>query len=206
MTNSVTLGTPHMSAAELALFTRMLGESTAYFEFGMGGSSLLAVRAGMPSIVMVDSDPAWVASVRGHPEIAAYAATGKIAVLHADIGPVREWGNPLDRSEVARWPRYLAAGWAEWAKRQILPDLVFVDGRFRVACCYSVVLATGGGALASPRVMLHDFNEERPHYRDVLEFFEIAEQVESLCLLRVKQETAPAAVLAKLLGRQFDYG
>ncbi len=201
------LDKPRLSDPELALFTRSLNTSTAYFEFGMGGSSLLAVRAGIPAIVLVDSDRAWVDTVRTHPEIAAYAATGNISVLHADIGPVRDWGNPADRTEIARWHAYLATGWAEWARRGQNPDLVFIDGRFRIACAYSIVLACGGGrALPPPRVMIHDFNDERPQYRQILDFFEIESLVDSLCLMQLRTQISLADALARLLRQQFDYG
>jgi hypothetical protein len=207
MPEALTLDAPRLSAPELAVFKRSLATSTAYFELGMGGSSLLAVRAGITDIVMLDSDRAWVESVRKHPEIAARVAEGGISLLHADIGPVRDWGNPVDRSEIARWHAYLAVGWAEWARRRTYPDLIFIDGRFRIACAYAVVLAFGGGLAApSPRVMIHDFNDERPQYRQVLDFFEIEQQVDSLCVLRMRPGLSLPEVLARLLRQQFDYG
>lgn len=207
MSDPATLGPPAMQRAEIEFFSKMLSTSRAYSEFGMGGSSLLAVRAGIGAIVLVDSDAKWVESVRKHPEIAAAIAAGKASLLHADIGPVAAWGTPVDRSEILRWHSYLAAPWAEWAKRNSCPDLVFVDGRFRVACCFSVVVATGGGRpVPSTRVMIHDFNDDRPSYRDVLEFFDIEKQVEGLCLLRMRPDASPAAALSRLLTRQFDYG
>jgi hypothetical protein len=207
MPDGLTLGSPRLSPPELALFNRALTTCTGYFEFGMGGSSLLAVRAAIPAIVLLDSDRAWVDTVRNHPDIAAYAATGRISLLHADIGPVRDWGNPVDRSEITRWHAYLATGWAEWARREQNPDLVFIDGRFRIACAYSVVLACGGGhAFLPPRVMIHDFNDERPQYRQILDCFDIETQVDSLCLLQLRPRVALTDVLARLLRQQFDYG
>lgn len=201
------IGAPRMSEPEVALFLQTLQGSRAYLEFGMGGSSLLAVRAGIAAVVMVDSDPAWVGSVRQHPEIAAGMAAGRVSVLHADIGPVRDWGNPVDRSTLERWHAYMAVAWNEWVRRHASPDLVFIDGRFRMACCYSVVLATGAGSFTpAPRVMVHDFNAERPQYREALEFYSIETQAESLVVLRMRRDASPAAALVRLLTRQFDYG
>ena len=53
-----------MSPAERARLGEELARSRRYFEFGMGGSSLMAVRAGIAEMVSIDSDPAWVDAVR----------------------------------------------------------------------------------------------------------------------------------------------
>jgi hypothetical protein len=177
-----------------------------YMEFGLGGSTLAAIRAGAETIISVDSDPAWVAAVRRHAEIAPLVASGAASILHGDIGPVGEWGNPVDRTPSTKWPRYIATAWAEAARRNLSPDLIYVDGRFRVSCCYSIAAIAAGRSSVPPHVLLHDVNEGRKHYLDVLTFFDIAEQVGSLCLLKLRENASPAGALASLLGRQFDFG
>jgi hypothetical protein len=203
----VDLEHPKLSEAESSTLLRELRATSAYFEFGMGGSSLLAVRAGVPEMVMVDSDASWVASVREHPEIAPRVADRSITPIHADIGPVREWGNPVDLTHLRKWHAYLSVGWTEWARRNKLPDLVFIDGRFRVACCLTAALVCQqkqppGGM----RVLMHDVNDERPHYLDALEFFDEIERVESLIIMRLRPDTTASSCISKLLGRQFDFG
>jgi hypothetical protein len=178
-----------------------------YMEFGLGGSTLAAIRAGVETIISVDSDPAWVAAVRRHAEIAPLIASGAASILHGDIGPVGEWGNPADRTPSTKWPRYIATAWEEAARRNIMPDLIYVDGRFRVSCCYSIAaIAAGRSSAPPPHVLLHDVNEDRRHYLDVLTFFDIAEQVGSLCLLKLCEDASPIAAMASLLTRQFDLG
>lgn len=195
-----------LSEPEKAMLIRELKRTAAHFEFGMGGSSLLAVRAGVRQIVSVDSDAAWVAGVREHPEIAPRYADGSVSALHADIGPVREWGAPADRASLQMWNAYLAVGWTEWARRKALPDLVFVDGRFRVACCISVALVNmQRQPEAGLRVLMHDVNDERPHYRDALEFFEQVEIVDSLMLMKPRSDVSAALGISRLMHRQFDF-
>jgi predicted RNA methylase len=203
---NVQIGEPHLFGSERDFFVAAVEKSRRYSEFGLGGSSLLAARIGVETIVAVDSDKAWVDGVRKNPEVAAKIADGSMAVLHGDIGPTRDWGNPVDNSEIRKWPNYIRAPWAEWGRRQSMPDLVFVDGRFRVACCLSVVVAFGAGAIPPPLTMMHDYNEERPHYQDVLEFFELEHLEGSLAFLRMREGASCAAALGKLLHRQFDYG
>ena len=154
----------------------------------------------------MDSDPQWVTSVQQHPDIATKIQCGVMSVLHGDIGPVKEWGNPASYDHIRQWPNYISTAWTEWARRGTLPDLVLVDGRFRVACCLSVVVAFANGSRGNPLTLIHDFNDERPQYRDVLEFFDLEEQEGSLAALRIKPGASSTLAFSKLLHRQFDYG
>lgn len=200
------LENPQMSAAERDRLAAELKRTRRYFEFGMGGSSLMAVRAGVREMVCIDSDPQWVEAVRSHPEIAPRAADCSVAILHADIGAVADWGRPADRSGLRKWSAYLSAGWAEWARRDAMPDLVFVDGRFRVACCLSVAVVCARLADdAYPRLMMHDVDDRRAYYRDALEMFDEVETVDTLLVLRPRRDRSPAFALSRLLERQFDF-
>jgi hypothetical protein len=200
------IGEPHLFGSEREVFEASLAKSHRYCEFGLGGSSLLAVRKGVDTIVAVDSDRQWVEAVRKHPEIVTKVLDGSMSVLHGDIGPVREWGNPADQEHMQKWPNYIGAAWAEWGRRQVLPDLVFVDGRFRIACCLSVIVAFGIKLSERPLIMLHDFNDERPHYKQVFQFFDLDMLKGSLAFLRIRDDVSIPAVLARLLQQQFDYG
>lgn len=204
----VVIGDPCLLEGERQLMNRVFASGCRrYLEFGLGGSTLMAIRHGAETIVAVDSDPGWVASVREHPEVAPLMAAGAAAVLHADIGPIGPWGAPKNRSRIDCWPNYVRLPWAEWGRRGGLPDLVYVDGRFRVACCLSVALAaaenrdTGPG----PLVLLHDVRDDRPYYGEVFEFFEAVDGVNTLRVLRARSGVPASGILAKLLEHQFDY-
>jgi hypothetical protein len=193
-----------MDPVELALFERVLASGRRHYaEFGTGGSTLLASRAGFETLVGVESDPEWARKVREDPAIAPLVAAGRASILHADIGPVGAWGSPVDRGMAERWPRYLATMWAEWDRRGLFPDLVLVDGRFRVACCLSVALLAAA-ARQAPLVLLHDVQDARPAYRRVFDAFHLEEQAGTLCVLSPRQRVSPAANLAGLLGRLFE--
>ncbi len=101
------------------------------------------------------------------------------------------------------WPTYLARPWAEWQGIGLLPDLVYVDGRFRVACCLSILLAFAGRSEA-PRVMVHDIGPERPYYGPIFEFFETVEAVGSLHLLNRRPGASTLGAVTRLLETQFD--
>lgn len=202
------LGPPRMSPAELALFRRVLEAGRRrYAEFGTGGSTLLAVRAPFDTIVGVESDPDWAGKVREEPEVAEALAAGRASILHADIGQTGAWGAPVERDKPQKWPNYIAAMWTEWARRQAFPDLVLVDGRFRVACALSVaLLAAAQRGREPPLVLLHDVSDRRPNYNRVFDAFHLEEQAETLCVLSPRQRVAPEAILAGMLGRIFEVG
>jgi hypothetical protein len=191
---------PHLFAGEPDALLRHLRQANCYLEFGVGGSTALAVGAGLRRVIAVDSDPAWIARATDLPEIAAAVEAGRAVIRHADIGPVGEWGFAKGWDHVGQWPNYIAAAWAACADCGEKPDLVFVDGRFRVACCLSVILAVG--ADRSPRVLLHD--AERPCYDEVRQFFDVVEQVNTLAVLRIKPLIDNCRVLATFTERQFD--
>jgi hypothetical protein len=204
--NAIDLEHVQMSAAERERFAKELARSQRYFELGMGGSTLLAVRSGVAQIVSVDSDKSWIEAVRAHPEIAPHCAAGSTSLIHADIGPVADWGRPADRSAVRQWSRYVSAGWTEWARRNTLPDLVLVDGRFRLACCLSVALVAAHQPPESwPLILLHDVDDKRSYYRDALEFLEQTDQVETLLIMKPRRDISAALALARLLEKQFDF-
>lgn len=204
---SLSVESPHLFDNEHSFMADVFHRGfKRYLEFGVGGSTLMAVRCNFDAIVAVDSDLSWISAVRNHPEVANALTAGRASVLHGDIGPIREWGNPKDASSIRCWPNYIAAAWREWAKRSCLPDLIYIDGRFRVACAYSVAVVLAGDRASDSRVLMHDFSEERPSYRDVLKFYEIVEEEGSLVELKLREDATPTAALADLLLRQFDFG
>ena len=200
------IGPPHMFGDEERLFRETLAaHGQRYLEFGMGGSTLLAAKADS-QVVAVDSNTRWVQRVRAHPAMDNAIRAGRATLLHADIGPLREWGFPADRSQIAAWPEYIRLPWVAWEARKERPSLIFVDGRFRVACCLSAVVALAPWRAAgeTPRVMLHDFDAARTFYKPVLDFFEIEAIENTLHLLRIRADASPIAAMTAMLSALSD--
>ncbi|MGX9966004.1 hypothetical protein ACVFYP_21940 [Roseomonas sp. F4] len=201
------LGEPHLFEGERELFDATLKSGRQHYqEFGMGGSTLQAVQGGFKRIVAVDTSAAWVEAARQHPGIVPELARGRVQLLHADIGPVGDWGRPTNPTPDHQWSNYLRAPWEAWARMKRLPDLVYVDGRFRVACCLSTALVVGRSPAVSRRLrlMLHDVSSNRPEYDVVLKAFDVCERVNRLCVMRLKPRQDPAWLMSTLLEAQFD--
>ncbi|WP_293933500.1 hypothetical protein [Iodobacter sp.] len=144
---------PHMPEAERQALTTALQQAHSYLEFGMGGSTLLAAWLGVPQIVAIDSSQAWVDKVAD--QIAGIQTASQTTLLFADIGPTGDWGYPEGAAAQCRWPDYYALAWAAVAE----PDLVLIDGRFRVPCFLYSLLRLKPGA-----VILWDDYAQRPEY------------------------------------------
>jgi len=144
-----------MPPAAIERLRQLMRGSRGYLEFGSGGSTLMAAEVGVPFIVSVESDGQWAEAVRR----AVSGRTGHFAVLHADIGPTGAWGHPNNEQAWRRWHRYPLMGWEACAEIGIQPDLILIDGRFRVACFLGSLLFGSAGA----KVLIDDY-VERPNY------------------------------------------
>jgi hypothetical protein len=120
-----------------------LREAKCFLEYGSGGSTLLAASLGVPVIVSVESDPVFGSSV-----VAAVESSGsksQLKLISANIGPTRKWGFPATFQEYRRWPDYALQPWDHVRENGLSPDLVLIDGRFRVGCFFATLLDAAPG-------------------------------------------------------------
>ncbi|MEM9783201.1 MAG: hypothetical protein AAF899_12075 [Pseudomonadota bacterium] len=118
--------------AEGELVEREYRAASRILEYGSGGSTVLAARLGGKALLSVESDPDWASNMQALLE--REHRDEDVRVTHVDIGPTREWGIPADHRRT-RYLQYLRYSHLAWWQRPIgEPDLVLVDGRFRLAC------------------------------------------------------------------------
>ncbi|WP_368413859.1 hypothetical protein [Falsiroseomonas sp.] len=194
------IGLPYMSTSELALLRQLVAGLQAYSEFGIGGSTRLAIESGIQRVVSVESDKAWLDAAATNPLLAAAVADGRLSLLHGDVGPTRAWGAPSDPQTKHLWPGYWQRPWAIWSEERRMPDLVFVDGRFRVACALAALdfARSFGAAPEQYRVVIHDFSSKREYYNPVLQFFDVVDRAESLVVLKAHAAIAASALCEAL--------
>ena len=185
---------PIMAPGEVQLLRESLAASRRYLEFGCGGSTFLAVETPVEKCWSVDSDPQWIARMREWEVIRKAEASGQLHLHHADIGKVQALGVPVDRTAQNNWSRYFLD---VWGKLDAPPDLVLVDGRFRLACCLATLLACPADTV----LLIHDFGDFssfRKNYRLVTEFADVTATAKSLARLRKKPDFLPMKALAML--------
>jgi hypothetical protein len=185
-----------MTGAEQALLRAAFASRRAGLEFGCGGSTGLLLEAGLPRLLSVDTDPAWLARVAADPRCAPAHSEGRLRLLHIDLGTVGDWGWPADPARMPAWPAYWRDPWE--AAGEV--DAVLVDGRFRVACALY-----GAPRLAPDSVLLlHDF-WPRPAYRAaVLRHFSLIGSAGSLALFAPRRPLDAALLAADLAAHGFD--
>ena len=123
----------------------------------------------------VETDPQWISHLREHRSIAKAERSGRLCLLHADVGPVGNWGIPTGEHGTERYANYAPLPWAICDN----PDLVLVDGRFRVASAL-VALLRGG---SKTKIAFHDF-WERPHYHAILPFVDCEDSADTLAIFK----------------------
>lgn len=103
----------------------------------------------------VDTSREWVESV-----VEQVGHDPRLDAVHVDVGETGDWGTPLTYDHRDNFPVYAQSIW----ERDVDPDLVLVDGRFRVLCFLHSLLRARPGT----HILFDDY-VDRPHYHVVEE-------------------------------------
>lgn len=140
-------------------------------EYGSGGSTMIAAKAGV-KIITTETDPKWLIELMGAYKEKGHC--GDIIPILADIGATKAWGYPVDESAMQQWPNYSTKAWQFCQEHNLQPDLILIDGRFRVAsfltACINVTKTT---------ILLFDDYVEREYYHSVEELFKPIEIIDN---------------------------
>lgn len=165
---------PSMSSSEIAMVSDFMSRATHYAEFGSGGSTCLACKfPNLRSIVSVESDHAFQQKVQ--------AMCPRADVRWINIGKTGDYGHPIGTASKHLWRDYSTADVGR-------PDLILIDGRFRVACGIQCCLKYPDAI-----IMIHDF-AHRTEYHLLLQFLDVFSSTDSLVVARVKPGLDKAAL------------
>ena len=132
-------------------------------EYGSGGSTLLGAKFGK-YVVSVESSSSWLLGLLG--SAVEQNLPGKIVPIWADIGETKEWGFPVDDSKWKKWPDYSRLPWQFCKQHNLSPDVVLIDGRFRLACFLSACIY-----VTKETLILFDDYEDRKYYHIAEQLF-----------------------------------
>jgi hypothetical protein len=152
---------PHFDEAAAPYFLSLLADCRFYLEYGSGGSTILAAALNKP-FVSVDTDRMFIESLRR--KIGSMTATQHL--LHADIGLIGPWGIPFPAGKPSlqrlnKWKAYPKTPWPVIDHQDNYPDLVLIDGRFRVATALTCCIHLSGCSTA--QILVDDY-ADRPSY------------------------------------------
>jgi hypothetical protein len=185
---------PFMPAAVVSWLEARLRETQCFLEYGAGGSTRLAASLGVPRIISVESDRAFALAVKR-----AVAHSGSASILnlvHADIGPTKEWGYPADFRTLRRWPNYALGAWDYLRQKDMSPDLVLIDGRFRLGCFLISLLEARPGTV----IAFDDYVPRREFYGAVERFVRPSEVIDRCAIFHVPK-SLPERAVARALAR-----
>jgi hypothetical protein len=134
---------PHFDSAETTDWFRIkLKAASQYLEYGSGGSTYLAAQLGL-SFICVDSDKYFLESVKNKIKKNGLYNDKLQIFKHAYIGLTGPWGKPVCFKKPSEARLKLFASYSEppeaCLSKTFTPDLILVDGRFRVACALKII-------------------------------------------------------------------
>lgn len=192
---------PHLAENDKKMFYKYLDKAKVYFEYGSGGSTYQAsIRNNIIKIYSVESDEEWQNKLK------KLIKFKNITYFFNEMGTLpNTWGHPgpndlLSASERVKrslqcinYSNYIRNITTD-EKKSI--DLVFIDGRFRVACCLKCFDIIEPNCL----IAFDDFLN-RPQYHVVLNYYNIVEQTSDkrMTILQKKKNitSIPAEIIKK---------
>jgi hypothetical protein len=133
--------------------------ASVVLEYGSGGSTALAASLPGLTCFSVESDRKWARQMRAW--LSAEHPGADVRIHYANIGRTRKWGRPKWTRRRIVYPLYLRYPRSVWARRDFrAPDLILIDGRFRVACFLTALMKVD-----RPTRLLWDDYAGRDRYR-----------------------------------------
>lgn len=164
-------------------------------EYGSGGSTFLALRSGAELVMSVESDESWSGRIAA--ALGAEFPEDRFLVHHADIGPTGSWGRPEGSGAYRRFHLYATGIWDHPGFRH--PDVVLIDGRFRVACFLATMIRC-----TRPVTVLFDDYIDRKYYHWIEELIPRDELIGRMARFTVRPQSLPPEQLTRVAGAFTD--
>lgn len=175
-----------------SLFRTCSRSSSYYAEWGSGLSTFyVAKQAHNRKVVTVETDLNWSQRVSS----VEFPSTEKIDLKYIDLGPVRNWGRPESYEKIENVWNYSSAPFSNGYS----PDLLLIDGRFRVHCFLESLLKARNGT----KIIFDDYTN-RPWYHIVEDFAAPIETIGRQALFSVNTKISRRKKIRQL-SKHFSY-
>jgi len=169
-------------------------EANIVLEYGSGGSTFVGAE-NCSKVISIESSCQWMMELVS--SLGEKGLLNKVMPIWVDIGPTRAWGHPVDASKRKNWPLYSKKPWLYCQKESVQPDLVLIDGRFRVSCFLACCFYT-----QRPIKVLFDDFANRHKYHVVKELFQPVEVFDDrLAVFHVE----PGAIDSEFISSKKEY-
>ena len=182
---------PHLSQNDKKMFYKFLNKTTVYFEYGSGGTTYQAsIKKNIKKIYSVESDIEWQKILKKK------ITNPNVHYIYNEMNTQpNTWGHPGINATNIQKINYSNHITKLNKEEQENIDLVFIDGRFRVACCLKCYDVIEDKCLIAFDDFLH-----RKQYHIVLEYFDIIENTQDnrmVILKKKKNINIPNEVIEK---------
>lgn len=143
------------------LFKHLAKSANIYFEYGCGKSTKYMLTATSAKVFTVDTSYRWLKKTQ---ETVTVDNRDRLICKWIDVGELGDWGHPLSYRKRQSFLEY--ANWC-W-NREEQPDLVLIDGRFRLLCFLTCLKRARTGT----NILFDDYID-RPHYHVAEEFLKV---------------------------------
>ena len=143
------------------LFKNLILNVKTYFEYGCGKSTEYMYKNSNASIFTVDTSKEWAAKTLN---LSKDSNRERLNVKWIDVGDVADWGYPISFEKKQNFVKYANWFWEFGLK----PDLVVIDGRFRILCFLTSIKFASIGT----QIIFDDYTN-RPFYHVAEDFLKI---------------------------------
>ena len=172
-------------------FKEIVKKAAVYAEYGCGASTVWVNRNCACTILSVDSSPHWIDSVK-----AGCDGLENTVLHHVDLGKLGEWGKPKGYVMAKNFEEYREWIWVQ----EHSPDVVLIDGRFRVACSLTSFTMGEEGT-----VIIFDDYTDRQHYHVVEELIKPETYAGRQAIFRVSASDRKKRAVIRKLTEKFEY-
>ena len=184
---------PWLSDTDSVMFYKYLDKATVYFEYGSGGSTYQAIfRDNIKKIYSVESDLGWQNKLI---QIIENNEDNVVFIFNEMDTQPDSWGLPGNKATDIQKINYSNHMRNLTKKEQESIDLVFIDGRFRVACCLKCF-----DLIKQDCFIAFDDFLDRKEYHIVLDYFDIIEKTSDnrMAILEKKKNiSVPQEIIKK---------
>jgi hypothetical protein len=182
---------PYLSKNDMVMFYKYLNRAKIYFEYGSGGSTYQAsIRDNIKKIYCVESDMNWLNKLKEN--IKKNNITYLFNEMDSKPGTWGKYGeNATDEQKINYSNQMMKLS----KKQKAYIDLVFIDGRFRVACCLKCY-----NIIRDRCFIAFDDFLNREYYHVVLDYFDIIEKTvdnRMVILKKKKNKIVPDELIKK---------
>lgn len=194
---STTLKRPELTLPpeEAKLLRAAYERADTIFEYGAGGSTLLAAEMRGKMVVSVETDEDWVDALQAW--FAQNPPASTVDIIWANIGKTKAWGRPANEESWREFSKYPLEIWD--LDDLPHPDVVLVDGRFRAGC----ILATAFRCARPTRVLVDDYLR-RPSYHVVEKYVGKPKMTGRMADFKIKPTQIEAEKLLEIISIMQD--